>query len=782
MTTSECPKAAVVSGVLPLIATRARRMTRTGPEPSALPFSGSLSLEQRPPGLEPPLRLLCSRLLGALGLRPGEPACPSLVDHLAWDFQLQLSDHRDTPLERFILAVDRLADALVPPDHQPPSIVDARLRGWLQAPHQGLPQPWAVTLRQWRLDLLAAAVADNVQLPQALVHGMTQCVLARDTWSAVLSRIATIDGSNQISAAGLSTAQCAFVQHLYSQRDRVDRHRASRWASLDALLTPPRTAAPTQARRLEAVAATVDLVQQVGQSNGSVSVLQKRLAGVQYASRARRAAIELGKDVLAAAQVRQLAAALAVHLHGVNKPAAAAALAVLLWSGTLTDLDGVCLGEAAGGIWLDSAGTAIVLDWAQVIQARGQRQPDPAYVVAAGSRIRIALPAALAHVITDLTRQFPGHASVGALLRAAGATEHHVNALMARCLASSARDLQSRAAGSYAGLLVELGVDELLSAIIALDFRICPVANFHYATVHEDAVHETCARVYSELRLGPPAPVDIRCVAGTHRQLQERHAARLVGRASRAAARVMRSLPRRCHIERLRRIHNVLCAAVLEMVAFFSCHRWPDRLVVPGHRSAFAQGAIVLSDKRQTDSHAWRIVPLPSVVVGWLECYVRWIGILLRRIDRPSWEHGVGGPLRTLSARLQAFDAPVVSDDAPMFFRLDERWVPHPCQPRRLLRLAVVSGLDQNLARHAMDAALRAEGVGTTAINAFMGRGASGQQAHETTSLAAQASTHEALRAALDRIAERWALAAPPRMASHRPVPAAGQVSREAVA
>lgn len=691
-------------------------------------------------------------------------ASDKAIRALAAQFVADAKEPRNGPLSAGLTVVLGAARDLSPGQLAGYSVgqwaIDKALRPFFVAVHPAV-SAWRSLLIHVRFTIVAVHLAERRTVSDALKTGLVRSFLGEGTWPKLYPDMELLAKGQRVTLpATLPQGQLAYLRHLQRVFDTAAAQRKADWFAFKTWVAPRVLhAEPATAQRCASGSVPTGISAERRDVPRS-SALDHKLASVRYGTITQYAGVGHGGDVLTAFELKALTSAASALLSGPRAALGAAVLLIVIVGSTYQALRYVRLGEAHGHICLTDDCQAVSWDWYHALKTRDLRPQGTRLTVRTHRFVRIPLPEHLAALLRRLREAAPAALSVHDLLACHDVASRDINHFLRQVLPTPGRGTQSNAARSYGPVLLGLLDDALLATVTSMNFLFCPLATLHYATVTEQRITQACIRAYAELGMGRPACMNDLRICGTPRQIDERVPRRIFCNALERAWRVLNGLPRRCDVERVRKVHNVVASALFETVAFWSFHRYPTQLVVACSDVSTQPGTIAIADKPLTAYDEYRLVPLPAVVAQWLARYLTWLGQLASRLERGAFGHDRGEALRTLAGVVTALASPGASQGS-IFFHIDRQWCQRPCTPRRLECIARRASLRVGWSRHTMDAALRARGLPTTLINAAMGRAGIGQRAYDISSLAAVQKSFGTVRSALDDVAKQWTLPLP---------------------
>lgn len=206
-------------------------------------------------------------------------------------------------------------------------------------------------------------------------------------------------------------------------------------------------------------------------------------------------------------------------------------------------------------------------------------------------------------------------------------------------------------------LMRQLGMDNLLAAVVSNDFAMAPKSKLYYTSISAKEIWTASAELFTKLQWGPPAemPPSLLAVGSplvpTEPQLRRtfEEIRRWVEDARPA---------KRCTLETLFEFHNRYCASVAWIVGFACASRRVSELEWTKHMLTSSVGLLVIEDKQVSDIEGGLPVPLGAVLRGQVDLYVRHLQALHRRLACHE-QSRQGDTLKWIAAVLAGEEVPL---------------------------------------------------------------------------------------------------------------------------
>jgi len=196
---------------------------------------------------------------------------------------------------------------------------------------------------------------------------------------------------------------------------------------------------------------------------------------------------------------------------------------------------------------------------------------------------------------------------------------------------SSHRPTLSRLEASYSRYVLAHTRDGVYAVAIGLDFCIDTTSNFNYCVLRGSRLIQVLQNVYGKLGFSKQllaVPKDV----GSKIGLAYDQVWRLVESLSIQAHEVISHLPRNLTFQNIVETHNHLAETVGSLLVIFTGHRAAESYTFSAHTIDLKRGLCILCDKRVTDYQQVRLVPIPLLIIQWLDLYFSWLESLKYRL------------------------------------------------------------------------------------------------------------------------------------------------------
>lgn len=316
---------------------------------------------------------------------------------------------------------------------------------------------------------------------------------------------------------------------------------------------------------------------------------------------------------------------------------------------------------------------------------------------------------------------------------------------------TSHRPTLSRLEASYSRYLLSHTKDEVYAAAIGLDFCIGTTSNFNYCVLRGNKLTQVLQSVYEKLGFSEQlltVPKDV----GSKTGLAYDQVWRLVESLSIQACEVILNLPRNLTFKNIVETHNSLALAVGSLLVIFTGHRAAESYTFSAHTIDLERGLYLICDKRVTDYQKVRLVPIPSLIIQWLDLYFSWLESLKYRLSSIN---------KKLALQVEAAINSTSAQSHPLFFTIINSKI-EPFSSRYFSEVTKDLNLQTNCGRHFLDYLLRDSGLGSAHIMALEGHANLGQEAYGPTSLMSLIQIVDETRNAIDQAIELTKLTPPP--------------------
>jgi len=309
----------------------------------------------------------------------------------------------------------------------------------------------------------------------------------------------------------------------------------------------------------------------------------------------------------------------------------------------------------------------------------------------------------------------------------------------------------SRLETSYSRYVLAHTSDEVYAAAIGLDFCIGTTSNFNYCVLRGSRLIQVLQSVYGKLGFSKQllaVPKDV----GSKTGLAYEQVWRLVGSLSIQACDVISNLPRNLTFKNIVETHNNLAQTVGSLLVIFTGHRAAESYTFSAHTIDLESGLCLICDKRVTDYQKVRLVPIPSLIIQWLDLYFSWLESLKYRLSSIN---------KQLALQVEAAINSTSAQSHPLFFTIINSKI-ESFSSRDFSKVTKDLNLQTNCGRHFLDYALRDGGLGSAHIMALEGHANLGQEAFGPTSLMSLNQIADETRDVIDQAIDVRKITAPP--------------------
>lgn len=289
---------------------------------------------------------------------------------------------------------------------------------------------------------------------------------------------------------------------------------------------------------------------------------------------------------------------------------------------------------------------------------------------------------------------------------------------------SSHRPTLSRLEASYSRYVLAHTRDGVYAVAIGLDFCIDTTSNFNYCVLRGSRLIQVLQNVYGKLGFSKQllaVPEDV----GSKTGLAYDQVWRLVKSLSIQVHEVISHLPRNLTFQNIVETHNHLAQTVGSLLVIFTGHRAAESYTFSAHTIDLKRGLCILCDKRVTDYQQVRLVPIPLLIIQWLDLYFSWLESLKYRLLSIN---------RQLALQVEAAINSASAQSHPLFFTIINSKIAS-FSSRDFSKVTNDLNLPTNCGRHFLDYVLRDGGLGSAHIMALEGHANLGQEAFGPISL-----------------------------------------------
>lgn len=477
-------------------------------------------------------------------------------------------------------------------------------------------------VRKARACALAVALATDKRIPDALAVGIRQSVLPRSARFESASRAIAawaVDKRVEIGTARPG-AEADLARALNELQEAVAAAHRSQWKDLGNVLAGT---APTVVRKQAAEAAAVPEPERpvAVQAAGFISARRARIESNEAARRSPRRATLAHLD-------EQAIRAANKTMEGATLPRerllACLTQICFLTSSTYAQAcrlpfhdDGSKLPPVDVEAWIDTEAGQVCWRWSAltgVLPERWSKSKADSSMLTTDDVMRLPMPTGLNARLRELRAPCPAPGSVGRLCEHYGVDVQCLSAYIKKVFQGAYYLNQGGLSTAFGRIVLTIERDELTAAAISMDFDLCPLANFHYATLSCSQINQSCRKLYQRCGLGEPESFTKDALIGTPFLVDPAPIAAALSEGLAKARDAFATLPPRCAPERLREAQNLTANALHDAVVFFSGHRTPDAARIPAmHVSPTGGELLIVHERGERGALHRRLAVLPTV-------------------------------------------------------------------------------------------------------------------------------------------------------------------------
>lgn len=297
----------------------------------------------------------------------------------------------------------------------------------------------------------------------------------------------------------------------------------------------------------------------------------------------------------------------------------------------------------------------------------------------------------------------------------------------------------TRLGKSYSRFLLHECSDEIYSSLISLDFSICELANVNYFVAKADRINQICTNAYQKIGLSGQLYSPVSAEIGSLLGMQSSNMVEMLNASLSKANNAISSLSTRTDFNTLLGIHATVAESILLLCVASGGLRSSKHGYAANHQFDYERGTMLISDKYNSTYNLWRLIPLATFVLRWLETYQFFLQILAKRLSSKD---------KKLSEAIGQLSVSNGLAEIPPFFKYDSLKLA-PLTTRDIKNIFDAYVLKANAGRHGIDFSLRAT-LGNVLINCMMGRASLGQEAFGVRSCLSPEFAFNQIRTAMD--------------------------------
>lgn len=287
---------------------------------------------------------------------------------------------------------------------------------------------------------------------------------------------------------------------------------------------------------------------------------------------------------------------------------------------------------------------------------------------------------------------------------------------------SSHRPTLTRLSKTWARYLLNFCRDEAYASAIGIDFTIGTSANFNYVMLRGEKLCSIVRQGYRQIGLSGNVVTASIPDIGSLRLPDSVTSEKIVLALVNAIIQHIRSVPKRCSINRLISEHNEVAIKFYSLFKILSASRPLNQETVTRNRIDIDSGIAIVTDKRTAPYHERRPVLLCPTLAAWLNTYLGWLRLVAYRISALDRQ--------TASRIFSAADSSIDGDLHPLFFRFKTPAKTVPLGSADINDLHRSFETKSNSGRHLLDAVMRDNAIDSASIMGKMGRGNPGQETY----------------------------------------------------
>ena len=377
------------------------------------------------------------------------------------------------------------------------------------------------------------------------------------------------------------------------------------------------------------------------------------------------------------------------------------------------------------------------------------------------SPIRIPLPKELTDRLEKMLTIIPSASTLGDLFGGhLTSLETLTRKYVKDISTTSHRVTLGRLRSSHGRYLLSQCNDEAYACVLGLDFRLGTTSSANYCTFKSSKVNTILKVAYLQLGLSGNVAVPVEVDIGSRFIGKIDAVDRIISKSLNEALSAFSRVIDRHDFASLAAAHGTISRSILRVLCIVTQHRESSRHSFAHHTIDLERMLALISDKDISPYLHTRIVPIPEMVVDWLNFYFKWLELIRYRFLKIDRQISKYADSIILSSNIRA--------DGSLFFDINDNGAVTPLRNRDISELFKQFGLEGNAGRHWADDIFRDAGFDSAILMACAGHACNGQEAFGIRSALDPMRICDAARQALDNKLDKLNLPRPPALQARK--------------